>query len=314
MVALAEVRAQQGRHGEADAAVPARGGARRAAGTHLLRAVPAAVRGDAAAAEREFREAERLAEPGWAFTLGRFLLDEGRPDEARDYLADRPRLRRPVRGRHPRRAGRRPQRRLAVGAQGILGVNRSPLARRTCAARRRGRGAGGRQGDAAASADAVGPQADAAHGRGAVPRPPARRGSDRPACAGWCWAPRTWPRRSPSTSATAPRSAWSSSTWSRTSRWAPAAASATCAEHLTTDDVLVFNGDVLSGTDLTRARRHPPRTRRRRHAAPGAGARPARVRLRADRRRRPGAGVPGEDRRTRRPTRSTPAATSSAAR
>ena len=43
-------------------------------------------RGDWAGAEREFREAERRAEPGWAYTLGRFLLDDGRPDEARGYL------------------------------------------------------------------------------------------------------------------------------------------------------------------------------------------------------------------------------------
>jgi hypothetical protein len=44
------------------------------------------VRGDAEAAERELRAAGESGEPGWAANLGRFLLDEGRPDEAREYL------------------------------------------------------------------------------------------------------------------------------------------------------------------------------------------------------------------------------------
>jgi hypothetical protein len=43
-------------------------------------------RDDWAGAEREFREAERRAEPGWATALGRFLLDDGRAAEARGYL------------------------------------------------------------------------------------------------------------------------------------------------------------------------------------------------------------------------------------
>ena len=85
------------------------------------------------------------------------------------------------------------------------------------------------------------------------------------------------------------------------------------AEHLTAENVLVFNGDVLCGTDLAAVVEDPPRDRRRRHPAPRAGARPPRVRLRAHRRERPGARVPREGARTRPPTRSTPVATSSAA-
>ncbi len=67
-------------------AVPAGGGARSAAGAHRVRAVPDRRPRRPGGAEREFREAERLAEPGWAFALGRFLLDDGRVDEARPYL------------------------------------------------------------------------------------------------------------------------------------------------------------------------------------------------------------------------------------
>ncbi len=86
LVALAEVRTQQSRLAEAER-LHRRArelGARRghtAYGQFLL-----LVRGDWAGAEREFREAERREEPGWAYTLGRFLLDDGRPDEARIYL------------------------------------------------------------------------------------------------------------------------------------------------------------------------------------------------------------------------------------
>jgi tetratricopeptide (TPR) repeat protein len=86
ILALADVRVQQGRHADADELY------RRAGELGALRAHTAygqfliGVRGDPVAAEREFREAERLAEPGWAFALGRFLLDEGRVDEARPYL------------------------------------------------------------------------------------------------------------------------------------------------------------------------------------------------------------------------------------
>jgi hypothetical protein len=86
ILALADVRAQQGRHADADALYRRAGelGALRAHtayGQFLLLAL-----GDAAAAEREFREAERITEPGWAFALGRFLLGEGKVDEARSYL------------------------------------------------------------------------------------------------------------------------------------------------------------------------------------------------------------------------------------
>lgn len=86
ILALADVRVQQGRHADADELY------RRAGELGALRAHTAYgqflidVGGDPVAAEREFREAERLAEPGWAFALGRFLLDEGRVDEARPYL------------------------------------------------------------------------------------------------------------------------------------------------------------------------------------------------------------------------------------
>jgi tetratricopeptide (TPR) repeat protein len=86
LVALADVRAQQGRHDEADALYRRAGElgalcAHTNYGQFLL-----ASRGDASAAEREFREAELHNEPGWAYTLGRFLIDQGRPDEARYYL------------------------------------------------------------------------------------------------------------------------------------------------------------------------------------------------------------------------------------
>jgi tetratricopeptide (TPR) repeat protein len=86
LVALADVRAVQQRHDEAVAHY------RRAAELGGLRAHTAygqyllATHGDIAGAEFEFREAQRHAEPGWAATLGTFLVDVGRPEEARWYL------------------------------------------------------------------------------------------------------------------------------------------------------------------------------------------------------------------------------------
>jgi tetratricopeptide (TPR) repeat protein len=86
ILALADVRAQQGRHADADELY------RRAGELGALQAHSAygqfliGVRGDPEAAEREFREAVRLAEPGSAFVLGRFLLDLGRGEQARPYL------------------------------------------------------------------------------------------------------------------------------------------------------------------------------------------------------------------------------------
>jgi tetratricopeptide (TPR) repeat protein len=85
LVALADLRALEGRTDDAD------GWYRKAGGLGALRAHIAygqflAGQGDPEGAERELREAEQRAEPGWAYTLGRFLLDQGRPDEARDYL------------------------------------------------------------------------------------------------------------------------------------------------------------------------------------------------------------------------------------
>jgi tetratricopeptide (TPR) repeat protein len=86
IVALADVRAQQGRADDAEGYyrwATELGGLRAhtAYGQFLL-----VTRGDAVRAEMEYRQAEQHAEPGWAYTLGRFLLDEGRPDEARYYL------------------------------------------------------------------------------------------------------------------------------------------------------------------------------------------------------------------------------------
>ncbi len=85
ILALADVRAQQGRPDDAGALY------RRAAELGALRAHTAygqflAGSGAPEAAERARREAERIAEPGWAFALGRFLLSDGRVDEARPYL------------------------------------------------------------------------------------------------------------------------------------------------------------------------------------------------------------------------------------
>jgi hypothetical protein len=85
ILALADVRVQQGRYADADA-LYRRAGELGALRAHTVYGQFLAVSGEPAAAERELREAERVAEPGWAFALGRFLLDEGRADEARPYL------------------------------------------------------------------------------------------------------------------------------------------------------------------------------------------------------------------------------------
>ncbi|OJY39488.1 tetratricopeptide repeat protein [Pseudonocardia sp. 73-21] len=84
IVALADVRSLQGLLDEAEALYRGAGPALRAhtAYGQFLRDA----RADPVAAEREFREAERHNEPGWAATFGRFLVEEGRPDEARGYL------------------------------------------------------------------------------------------------------------------------------------------------------------------------------------------------------------------------------------
>jgi Tetratricopeptide repeat len=85
LVALADLRALEGRADDADGWYRKAGelGALRA---HIAYGQFLAGQGDPEGAERELREAEQREEPGWAYTLGRFLLDQGRPDEARAYL------------------------------------------------------------------------------------------------------------------------------------------------------------------------------------------------------------------------------------
>jgi tetratricopeptide (TPR) repeat protein len=85
ILALADVRARQGRYADADR-LYRRAGELGALCAHLVYGQFLTSTGDRVAAERELREAERSAEPGWAFALGRFLLDEGRLDEARPCL------------------------------------------------------------------------------------------------------------------------------------------------------------------------------------------------------------------------------------
>jgi tetratricopeptide (TPR) repeat protein len=85
LVALADVRAAQGRDVEA-ADLYARGGELGAVRAHTAFAGFLADRGDTAGAERELREAQRHNEPGWPLTIGRFLVDTGRPDAARGFL------------------------------------------------------------------------------------------------------------------------------------------------------------------------------------------------------------------------------------
>jgi tetratricopeptide (TPR) repeat protein len=86
IVALGDVRAAESRPEAAETAYRRAiqlGGVRAhtAYGQFLLTAY-----GDAAGAEEQFRLAWRHNEPGWPYTLGRFLIDDGRPEEARDFL------------------------------------------------------------------------------------------------------------------------------------------------------------------------------------------------------------------------------------
>lgn len=85
LVALAEVRAELGRHDEADAYYR-RATELRAVRGHTAYGAFLLARGDASGAEREYLQAALHGEPGWAATLGRFLYDAGRGDEAREYL------------------------------------------------------------------------------------------------------------------------------------------------------------------------------------------------------------------------------------
>ncbi len=86
IVALGDVRAAQGKPEAAEKAYLRAiqlGGVRAhtAYGQLLLSA-----HGDPGRAEEQFRLAWRHNEPGWPYTLGRFLIDDGRPAEAREFL------------------------------------------------------------------------------------------------------------------------------------------------------------------------------------------------------------------------------------
>ena len=86
IVALGDVRAAESRTEAAEQAYLRAiqlGGVRAhsAYGQFLLTAY-----GDAAGAEEQFRLAWRHNEPGWPYQLGRFLIDDGRGEEAREFL------------------------------------------------------------------------------------------------------------------------------------------------------------------------------------------------------------------------------------
>ena len=86
IVALGDVRAAESRPDAAEDAYRRAiqlGGVRAhsAYGQFLLAAY-----GDAAGAEDQFRLAWRHNEPGWPYQLGRFLIDDGRPEDAREFL------------------------------------------------------------------------------------------------------------------------------------------------------------------------------------------------------------------------------------
>lgn len=86
LIALADVRAEQARDDDAE------GLYRQARDLHAERVHTAyggfllTARGDVAGAEREFRAAAQRREAGWAATMGRFLFDDDRGEEARPYL------------------------------------------------------------------------------------------------------------------------------------------------------------------------------------------------------------------------------------
>lgn len=86
LVALGDARALQGFDDDAQACYLRAGhlGALRAHTAYAQFLLMA--RGDRDGAEREFREAQQHREPGWAYNMGRFLLEEGRFAEARGYL------------------------------------------------------------------------------------------------------------------------------------------------------------------------------------------------------------------------------------
>ena len=48
--------------------------------------VPVQLTADTDPAEDQFRLAWRHNEPGWPYQLGRFLIDDGRPEDAREFL------------------------------------------------------------------------------------------------------------------------------------------------------------------------------------------------------------------------------------
>ena len=114
------------------------------------------------------------------------------------------------------------------------------------------------------------------------------------------------------------RSGASSSSWSpRTSRSAPAGRSQRRRALRSAVPTTRSSSSTATSCRGTTSRLSSLRTARPvggRHAAPRRGGGRARLRLRADRRGRAGDSVPREDARTRRPTRSTPAATSSSGR
>ncbi len=85
VLALADVRAAQARTEEA-VELYRRAGLLGALRAHSAYGQFLMTLGDVDGAELQFIEARRHAEPGWAYTMGRFLVETGRSDQARDYL------------------------------------------------------------------------------------------------------------------------------------------------------------------------------------------------------------------------------------